>query len=59
MLPPFFYAPKHWRDRASAMRDLAARVKNEELNSILLRLTDEYHQLADCVEAIKKIGAEN
>jgi hypothetical protein len=54
MLPPYLYVPKHWRDRADAMRDLAARVKNEELKSILLRLTDEYHRLADCIEAVKK-----
>jgi hypothetical protein len=54
MLPPYVYAPKHWRDRADAMRDLAAEVKNEELKSILLRLTEEYRQLADRFETVKK-----
>ena len=53
MLPPYVYAPKHWRDRADAMRDLAAGVKNEELKSILLRLTEEYRQLADRFKVIK------
>ncbi len=54
MFPSYVYAPKHWRDRADAMRDLAAEVKNEELKSILLRLTEEYRQLADRFEAAKK-----
>ena len=53
MLPSYVYAPEHWRDRADAMRALAAQVKNEELKSILLRLTEEYRQLADRFEAVK------
>ena len=58
MLPSYVYAPKHWRDRADAMRDLAAQVKNEELKSILLRLTEEYHQLADRFEVVKNNSDE-
>jgi hypothetical protein len=54
MLPPYLYVPEHWRERADAMRDLAAQVNNEELKSILLRLTDEYRQLADRFEALKQ-----
>lgn len=38
------------------MRDLAAQVKNEELKSILLRLTNEYRELADRAEAIKVLA---
>ncbi len=53
MPPPYFHVPQHWRDRADEMRDLAAQVKNEELKSILLRLTNEYRELADRAEAIK------
>jgi hypothetical protein len=37
---------------------LAAGVKNEELKSILLRLTEEYRQLADRFEVIKNIAGK-
>ena len=40
------------------MRDLAAGVKNEELKSILLRLTEEYRQLADRFEVIKNSASK-
>jgi hypothetical protein len=39
--------PKHWRDRAAAMRALADTVKDPETKSIMYRLADDYERLAD------------
>jgi hypothetical protein len=39
--------PKHWRDRAAAMRALAATMKEAETIAIMYRLADDCDELAD------------
>ena len=39
--------PKHWRDRAVAMRALAESISDYETSAIMLRLADDYDKLAD------------
>jgi hypothetical protein len=39
--------PKHWRDRAAAMRALAHTMKDAEAIKIMNRLADDYDKLAD------------
>jgi hypothetical protein len=38
--------PKHWRDRAAALRALAATLKDAETIAIMNRLADDYDKLA-------------
>lgn len=41
------YDPKHWRQRAAAMRSLSATMEDAETIIIMLRLADDYDALAD------------
>ena len=47
---PFRYDPKHWRDRAAQMRVLAGEIGNSESEAIMLKLADDYDNLADRAE---------
>jgi hypothetical protein len=39
--------PKHWHDRAAAMRALANTMKDAETFAIMNRLADDYDKLAE------------
>jgi hypothetical protein len=39
--------PKHWHDRAAAMRALANTMKDAETVAIMNRLADDYDKLAE------------
>jgi hypothetical protein len=41
--------PKHWHERAAAMRALAAlaATMNDDTRAVMLRLADDYDKLAD------------
>jgi hypothetical protein len=42
--------PEHWRTRAEEARIVAQEVKELEIKDALLRIADEYEQLAHQVE---------
>jgi hypothetical protein len=42
--------PKHWRDRAAQMRALSDWMKDDETKATMLKLADEYDQLAERVD---------
>jgi hypothetical protein len=39
--------PRHWRERAAAMRALALTTKDKETRSVMNRLANDYDALAD------------
>jgi hypothetical protein len=43
---PFRYDPTHWRARAEEMRRLAKDTKHHSLKQTMLRIADEYDELA-------------
>jgi hypothetical protein len=46
-LPPNIADPKHWYERAAAMRVLAEEMKTAETKTTMLRLAADYDKLAD------------
>ena len=50
---PFRYDPKHWRDRAEEIRRLARDTKNQSVKQQMLRIADEYEELASQAEKTK------
>ena len=47
MAVPSVNDSKHWRDRAAEMRVLSEHMKDVETQVIMLRLADDYDELAD------------
>jgi hypothetical protein len=47
MAPNTINDPRHWRDRAAAMRALAATMKDAETIAIMNRLANDYDRLAE------------
>ena len=41
---------KHWRDRAAEMRVLSGEMKDPETQSMMLKLANDYDNLADRAE---------
>jgi hypothetical protein len=41
---------KHWRDRAAEMRVLSAGMKDFEAQTLMIKLANEYDELADRAE---------
>ena len=39
--------PKHWHDRATELRVMAAEMKNMEVRRTMFRLADGYDELGD------------
>ena len=42
---------KHWRDRAAEMRVLSTVMENVETQAVMIRLADDYDEMADRAEA--------
>jgi hypothetical protein len=47
-------SPDHWHKRAAEMRALSKTMDDVEIRAMVLRLTDEYDELADRAEARAK-----
>jgi hypothetical protein len=43
---PFRYDPQHWQQRAEEMRRLARDTRNQSVKQKMLRVADEYDELA-------------
>jgi hypothetical protein len=43
---PSRYDPKYWRDRAEEMRRLASNANDEDAKQTMLRIADDYDELA-------------
>jgi hypothetical protein len=43
---PFMNDPKHWRDRAADARALASEMRDLDSQAMMLRLADDYDNLA-------------
>jgi len=51
--------PQRWLDRASELRALAGDIREQEIITILLRLANEFHRLAEKVREIPRCGASS
>lgn len=49
-MPRLIENPKHWRERASAIRSLAERMPDPDVQRRLLESAEEYERLADHAE---------
>jgi hypothetical protein len=58
MPPHFVKDPKHWRERATEMRTLAAQANDSETHAIMLRLAKDYDNLAVRAE-MRSNGSKN
>ena len=44
---PHRYDPAHWRERAAQMRLLASEMNDPEAGAVMLKLANDYDNLAD------------
>ena len=45
-IPPHFDDPKHWRQRAEEVRVLAEQMNTERTRKLMLKIADDYDDLA-------------
>jgi len=57
-MPSYRLDSNHWRDRAAQMRLLAAEMTDKEAAAVMLKLADEYNNLADRAETRVKDRAD-
>ena len=56
---PHRYDPAHWRERAAQMRLLASEMNDPEAGVVMLKLANDYDNLADSAEnRVKELPAE-